>query len=546
MDELADSDLHTAVRYEDIEAVQAALDDADCHINQIGLYRWSPLHEAASCGYADIVRLLLTHGADPNLRDALSDSTAVHYAAKGGHIECLQLLLDAGGRYDLEDANGATALDIASSTSKKVLESRRILDLTKMTLDDARKSVAISCSPRLDRSNTSTPSSKRSSNESSARSIASSGSPDASLPAPRAAWLLQASAPNGPSIGLLHASFEYHSKKRYLKIRASKLSNVNLTQESSSSIGAIYVKCRLEPDDQLTKNTKRKTEEVKVEPLAKKETPDAQRPSAVKCYPSSFSFTKPLEYSDVGDHLVLDRTLRLQVCVSHRVTRKSYVVGDVVMPLRVATTKLLKEAYPVRPCPYADAPNGMRVLTSAGEAGAGSYRPQSDPDLRLRSPLGRLLQLDRQWSYRASSDTQLREVVAIRSLTSSESSVSIDMPEASDEFGLAGVTVSGDRLTMDRPSTASGGTAAIMKKKDINRNVVLRTPLVDEAADNDPLRLREVKIDNSTRLKKHSTTPSPSKHVAISVSPLARAADDMSGACAIQIPGDCVEIPMEN
>lgn len=30
--------------------------------NKIGLYQWSPLHEASSNGYSDIVKLLLRHG----------------------------------------------------------------------------------------------------------------------------------------------------------------------------------------------------------------------------------------------------------------------------------------------------------------------------------------------------------------------------------------------------------------------------------------------------------------------------------------------------
>ena len=53
-----DTCLHDAVRYSDIDEVRSAL-RAGYDPNQIGLYQWSPLHEAANNGDVDIVRLLL-------------------------------------------------------------------------------------------------------------------------------------------------------------------------------------------------------------------------------------------------------------------------------------------------------------------------------------------------------------------------------------------------------------------------------------------------------------------------------------------------------
>ena len=54
-----DTALHEAVRYSDAEDVKTAL-RSGCDPNQIGLYQWTPLHEAANNGDLCIVKLLLS------------------------------------------------------------------------------------------------------------------------------------------------------------------------------------------------------------------------------------------------------------------------------------------------------------------------------------------------------------------------------------------------------------------------------------------------------------------------------------------------------
>ena len=55
---LEDTALHEAVRYADVDDVKGALQNG-CDPNQIGLYQWTPLHEAANNGDLSIVKLLL-------------------------------------------------------------------------------------------------------------------------------------------------------------------------------------------------------------------------------------------------------------------------------------------------------------------------------------------------------------------------------------------------------------------------------------------------------------------------------------------------------
>jgi ankyrin repeat protein len=59
--DLQDTGLHDAVRYGDIDEVQVALNHG-LDPNQIGMYEWTPLHEAACNGDREISEKLLDHG----------------------------------------------------------------------------------------------------------------------------------------------------------------------------------------------------------------------------------------------------------------------------------------------------------------------------------------------------------------------------------------------------------------------------------------------------------------------------------------------------
>ena len=66
-----DTKLHTAVRCGDEEAVCSALRQ-NFDPNQIGLFSWSPLHEAAHNGERDILRLLIQYKGTTSLFLSLS------------------------------------------------------------------------------------------------------------------------------------------------------------------------------------------------------------------------------------------------------------------------------------------------------------------------------------------------------------------------------------------------------------------------------------------------------------------------------------------
>ena len=57
----------------------------------------APLHLASRHGHAQVVRMLIDHGADPNLLSK-AGLTPFHLAARYGHEAVVEILLDKGTR----------------------------------------------------------------------------------------------------------------------------------------------------------------------------------------------------------------------------------------------------------------------------------------------------------------------------------------------------------------------------------------------------------------------------------------------------------------
>ena len=72
----------------------------------------TPLNSAASGRHADVARLLLDAGADPDARQA-SGWTPLHSAAHNGDLELVELLLARGADPAATNDDGATVLSMA-------------------------------------------------------------------------------------------------------------------------------------------------------------------------------------------------------------------------------------------------------------------------------------------------------------------------------------------------------------------------------------------------------------------------------------------------
>ncbi|XP_029106443.1 cyclin-dependent kinase 4 inhibitor B-like [Scleropages formosus] len=64
-------------------------------------------------GSVPVARLLLSHGADPNLGDPLTGSTPLHDAARLGFLDTVRLLVRFGARVHATDRNIQRPVDLA-------------------------------------------------------------------------------------------------------------------------------------------------------------------------------------------------------------------------------------------------------------------------------------------------------------------------------------------------------------------------------------------------------------------------------------------------
>ena len=72
----------------------------------------APIHSAVAGGHRKIVKMLLEHHADPNIREE-NAYTPLHVAAQNGDEEIIRILLYGGADLLLTSNDGKTALDLA-------------------------------------------------------------------------------------------------------------------------------------------------------------------------------------------------------------------------------------------------------------------------------------------------------------------------------------------------------------------------------------------------------------------------------------------------
>jgi hypothetical protein len=109
------SPLHSAAFKEDLEMVQVLL-GYGVDVNAQTDFGYTPLNHYATIGRSDdprVARLLLDHGADPNIWSEYSNTSPLHGASLKGRIELARLLLEHGASVEARDWKGKTPLDVA-------------------------------------------------------------------------------------------------------------------------------------------------------------------------------------------------------------------------------------------------------------------------------------------------------------------------------------------------------------------------------------------------------------------------------------------------
>ena len=99
------------------------------HVNASGGTEGTPMHAAAMEGHAEILSLLLEHGADVDPRSR-NGHTPLHCASKKGHLEAGQCLLDHGA-----DINAQCFKGLEGSTPLHYAGFAAMVDYTRMLLE---------------------------------------------------------------------------------------------------------------------------------------------------------------------------------------------------------------------------------------------------------------------------------------------------------------------------------------------------------------------------------------------------------------------------
>ncbi len=83
------------------------------------------INSAAASGRANLVKIVLAAGANPNAQQE-AGYTALHSAAAQDNVEMTQVLLDAGADPSLRSDDGQTAVEKAGVAVAELLRSREV------------------------------------------------------------------------------------------------------------------------------------------------------------------------------------------------------------------------------------------------------------------------------------------------------------------------------------------------------------------------------------------------------------------------------------
>jgi len=96
--------------------------DAKANVNHTAHNNHTALMDAAKNKKSDVVRLLLEEKANTDIQDDMQGATALMTAACHGCPDSIKALLAAKANVTIEDKSGKTALDYASGTCLKLIE----------------------------------------------------------------------------------------------------------------------------------------------------------------------------------------------------------------------------------------------------------------------------------------------------------------------------------------------------------------------------------------------------------------------------------------
>lgn len=114
------SSIHQASLKGDLARVKELLKMNPELLNSKGRHEKEPLHLASEAGHLDLVKFLLSKGANVNGRNIINE-TPLHYAIGSNHPEVVALLMAGGADINARRSDCLTSLDLASMMGRKVI-----------------------------------------------------------------------------------------------------------------------------------------------------------------------------------------------------------------------------------------------------------------------------------------------------------------------------------------------------------------------------------------------------------------------------------------
>ena len=139
----------------DLEARNAAIQEIEEYIEKgadvnYQTYSESPLVAAACAGFTEAVRILLDHGANPNIMDG-DGWRPIHWAAYYGWIDICQELVRRGGNIKTQTCKGITALHYAIQRGHLAAASMLVVLGADPYIKDMDGITAIDCAAAQDK-----------------------------------------------------------------------------------------------------------------------------------------------------------------------------------------------------------------------------------------------------------------------------------------------------------------------------------------------------------------------------------------------------------
>ena len=122
--------LHAACSKQDFKTVEKLLKQG-ADPNTQDNNRWAPVHELGSSELAaPYLKLILEHGANPNVPGGDDNQTPLHEASAAGCIDNCVVLIQRGASKTARDAQGKTPLDVALNEQTKIILEETMCEIT--------------------------------------------------------------------------------------------------------------------------------------------------------------------------------------------------------------------------------------------------------------------------------------------------------------------------------------------------------------------------------------------------------------------------------